>query len=431
MPILSETTKAPTTELTASIADDLDSLSTGSRTRFRVLALISVGTMINYLDRAVLGIAAPSLTAELHLSPAVLGIVFSAFSWAYVSAQLPGGWLLDRVGTRLTYFLAVFFWSLFTLGQGLAIGTKTLLACLFGLGISEAPCFPTNSRVVATWFPDRERAKATAAYTVGEYLGFVCLGPLLFIVSRQLGWRWMFFSIGTVGLIFSGVWWWLYPEPETTVRKEIATRQVTWAQIRQLLQKRQVWGASIGQFAGYSTLVFFLTWFPTYLQKERHLVGLKAGLSASVPFIAAACGVLLAGWASDAILKRTGSRNLARKLPIVFGLLGASTIILANYVNGSVAIIGIFSFAFFCQGMVGLGWTLISEIAPKELIGITGGIFNFAANLGGIITPIVIGAIIAATGSFYYALSFIGALALLGAFSYIFLLGNVERIVLT
>jgi MFS transporter, ACS family, D-galactonate transporter len=429
-PILSETTKALNAEVTASTADDLDTLSTGSRARFQVLALISVGTMINYLDRAVLGIAAPSLTAELHLSPAVLGIVFSAFSWAYVAAQLPGGWLLDRVGTRLTYFLAVFFWSLFTLGQGLAIGTKTLLACLFGLGISEAPCFPTNSRVVATWFPDRERAKATAAYTVGEYLGFVCLGPVLFIVSRQFGWRWMFFSIGTVGLIFSGVWWWLYREPETAVGKDTTTHQVTWAQIRQLLQKRQVWGASIGQFAGYSTLVFFLTWFPTYLQKERHLVGLRAGLSASVPFIAAACGVLLAGWASDAILKRTGSRNLARKLPIVFGLLGASTIILANYVNGSVAIIGIFSFAFFCQGMVGLGWTLISEIAPKELIGITGGIFNFAANLGGIITPIVIGAIITATGSFYYALSFIGALALLGAFSYIFLLGNVERIVL-
>jgi ACS family D-galactonate transporter-like MFS transporter len=240
----------------------------------------------------------------------------------------------------------------------------------------------------------------------------------------------MFYSIGTVGLIFSGVWWRLYREPETSIKKDVATHRVTWTQIRQLLQKRQVWGASIGQFAGNSTLVFFLTWFPTYLQKERHLVGVRAGFSASVPFTAAACGVILAGWASDAILKRTGSRNLARKLPIVVGLLGASTIVLANYVTGSVAMIGIFSFAFFCQGMVGLGWTLISEIAPKELIGITGGVFNFASNLGGVITPIVIGAIIAATGSFYYALSFIAALALLGAFSYIFFLGNVERITL-
>lgn len=401
-----------------------------SRARFRVLALISVGTMINYLDRTVLGVAAPGLSAELHVSPALMGIVFSAFSWSYAAAQIPGGWVLDRIGTRLTYFLSVTFWSAFTLVQGFAGGVASLIAFRLGLGVSEAPCFPTNSRVVVTWFRDQERAQATAVYTVGEYLGLACFGPLLFWISHRFGWRSLFFVVGTVGLAFAGVWWALYRDPETGSQAAQPAKPIQWAQIRQLLGYRQVWGASIGQFGGNSTLVFFLTWFPSYLAKERHMDWTRAGFFAILPFLAAACGVMLGGWGSDMLLKRTGSRNLARKLPVVGGLFGASTIILANYVSGDVLVIAVLSFAFFCQGMTGLGWTVISDIAPKELVGLTGGIFSFAANLAGVMTPIVVGAIIGATGSFFYALAYVGAAALLGALSYVFLLGNIERIVL-
>ena len=157
---------------------------------------------------------------------------------------------------------------------------------------------------------------------------------------------------------------------------------------------------------------------------------MKAGFDAILPFAAAACGVVLAGWSSDALLKRMQSPNLARKLPIVFGLLGASTIIGANYVNRDGVAIAIFSFAFFCQGMTGLGWTVISDIAPKELMGVTGGIFNFFSNMAGVLTPIIIGSIIGRTGSFFYALAYVGATGLLGAISYIVILGDVRRIVL-
>jgi MFS transporter, ACS family, D-galactonate transporter len=411
---------------------EADCATARSRVRFAVLALISVGTMINYLDRTALGVAAPRMAPDLHLSPAVMGIVFSAFSWSYAAAQIPGGWVLDRIGTRLTYALAVSIWSLFTLGQAFARGLISLLACLFGLGISEAPCFPTNSRVVAVWFPLQERAQATAVYTVGEYLGLACFGPLLFWISRHFGWRSLFIAVGVAGIIFASVWWALYREPKSASNgpKLVETKKINWVHVRQLLRKRQVWGASIGQFGGNSTLVFFLTWFPTYLAKQRHMDWMHAGFSSMVPFICAAFGVLLAGWGSDTLLKRTGSRNLARKFPMIFGLFGASTIILANFVATDAAVIAILSFAFFCQGMTGLGWTVISDVAPKELIGLTGGIFNFATGLGGVLTPIVVGGIIGATGSFYYALAYIGATALAGAFSYVFVLGDVERIVL-
>src|SRR5665213_1923236 len=147
--------------------------------RWFVLTLLAVGTMINYLDRTVLGIAAPSVASEFHLSPEVMGILLSAFSWAYVAGQIPGGMLLDRAGARLTYFVAVTGWSVFTLFHGLASGLYSLMGARLGLGIFEAPCFPTNNDVVTTWFPQQERARATAVYTVGEYLGLACFGPVL------------------------------------------------------------------------------------------------------------------------------------------------------------------------------------------------------------------------------------------------------------
>jgi len=400
--------------------------------RFRVLVLISVGTMINNLDRTILGVAAPRLSADLHISPTTMGLIFSAFSWSYAASQIPGGWLLDRIGTRSTYFLAVTFWSLFTVLQGFAGGVGSMMGFRLGLGVSEAPCFPTNGRVVATWFPEHERAQATAAYTVGEYLGLACFGPLLFWISRTLGWRPLFWVVGAAGMVFAVIWWVMYRDPESSsfTAKPVPAAAVNWTQIRRLLRYRQVWGASIGQFGGNSTLVFFLTWFPTYLAKERHLDWMRAGFYALIPYLAAACGVLLGGWGSDTLLKRTGNRNLARKLPLIAGLFGASTIILANYVTGDALVIAIFSTAFFFQGMTGLGWTVISDVAPAEMLGVTGGIFSFAANLAGVATPIVVGAIYDATGSFFYALAYVGAAALLGASSYMFVLGNVERIVL-
>jgi ACS family D-galactonate transporter-like MFS transporter len=415
-----------------------------TRVRFLVLALLAVATMTNYLDRTILGIAAPAMSKDLGLSAAVMGVVFSAFSWTYAAFQIPGGIFLDRFGSRLTYFLAFTCWSGCTALLGFVSGLKSLLAMRFGLGICEAPCFPTNSRVVAAWFPQTERGVATSVYTVGEYLGLAAFSPLLFWILERYGWRTLFISVGLSSIFFAGVWWVVYREPhesKSVNRAELdliaagggmgaSPKRIAFsgAQIRALLSFRQIWGACIGQFGGNSTLVFFLTWFPTYLATERHMGWLKVGFFAVMPFLAAAVGVVFGGWASDKLLKRTGSANLARKLPMIVGLLGASTIISANYVASDGVVIAIMSVAFFSQGMTGLGWTLISDIAPRNLAGLTGGVFNLFSNLAGIVTPIVIGFIIGATGSFFYALAYVGTVALLGAFSYIFILGNVRRI---
>ena len=415
-----------------------------SRTRLLILALVTLATMLNYLDRAVLGVAAPAMTKELGLSAAVLGFVFSAFSWTYAAAQIPGGLVLDRLGTRVTYALSLTLWSFFTLLHGFVQNLAMLLAFRFGLGVAEAPCYPCNSRILASWFPQTERARATGVYSVGQYFGLAFLTPVLFWMVANWGWRSLFLVVGAIGILYGIAWYWLYRDPGDSRRLNDAERSLiaagggleaksaaidfSWSMIGKLLSKRQILGASIGQFASNSTLVFFITWFPTYLATERHLDWIKSGVFAVLPYIAASAGVLIGGTISDWLIRRTGSANIGRKAPVVAGLLLTSTILLANYVTDNGIVILVMSIAFFGQGICNLGWTLISDVAPKAQIGLTGGVFNLCANLAGIVTPIVIGFVVAATGSFYGALAYIGAIALLGAGSYIFIVGDVRRI---
>jgi ACS family D-galactonate transporter-like MFS transporter len=414
-----------------------------TRARLGILVLISVGTMINYLDRTVVSIAAPFFSKELQLDAFWLGIVFSAFSWTYAAAQIPGGVFLDRIGVKLTYFLSLTFWSLFTLLQGVSVGLKSLLLCRLGLGIAEAPCYPANSRVLNSWFPQHERARANGVFSVGQYVGLGLLSPVMVWLATNYGWRALLIIVGAIGIAFGLIWYRYYSNPHDGranqaeldyiaagggVSQKSAAVPFKWSSIAFLLSKRQILGASLGQFCGNTTLVFFITWFPSYLVNERHMTWIKAGFFVSLPFIAASVGVLFGGALSDYLLRRTGSANIARKLPVTAGLLLASTIMVANFVSDDTWVIIAMSVAFFGQGMVNLGWTLISDVAPRALVGLTAGVFNLFANLAGIVTPLAIGYIVRSTGSYVWALGFVGIVALLGVICYVFVVGDVKRV---
>lgn len=415
-----------------------------TRARLGILALISAATMLNYLDRSVLGVAKPALTAELHIGPEVMGLIFSAFSWTYALAQVPGGFVLDKFGTRITYGLSLFLWSAATALHGFASGVAGLLGARLALGLAESPCFPANSRVLASWFPQGERARANSVYAVGQYMGLGLLIPVLGWIVATWGWRSLFWLVGGIGVVFSGVWFLYYREPQDSHANAaelamieagggLSTLQAppfSWALLGRLIRKRQVLGASIGQFCGNSTLVFFLTWFPSYLADERGMDFLKSGWAAALPYLAASVGVLVGGQISDWLIRRTGSATLGRKLPIIAGLLLTSTMVGANFTDSNDMVIAIMSLAFFGQGMVNLGWTLITDVAPREAVGVTGGLFSLCANVAGIVTPLVIGFIVGATGSFYGALAYIAALGLVGAAAYIFVVGPVVRVTL-
>ncbi|QHV96718.1 MFS transporter [Spirosoma endbachense] len=419
-----------------------------TRARYGMLALVFVNVVINYLDRSNLSVAASALSKDLQLAPEQLGYVFSAFGWTYALLQIPGGLVADRFGPRILYAFCLITWSIATLCQGFVKGFASLFSLRLATGAFEAPSYPINNRIVTSWFPDHERASAISMYVSGQFIGLAFLTPVLVTVQAYAGWKGLFIGTGLVGIVWGVIWYLLYRDPlkhsgvnEAELAyieeggglfrgKKSGTSQTvwSWANLRQVFSSRTLWGVYIGQFAVNATLWFFLTWFPTYLVQYRGLDFIKSGYLASVPFLAACAGLLLSGFVSDYLVKTGTSVSVARKAPIIAGLLLSISIIGANYTNDTAMIIFFMALAFFGSGMALISWVFVSILSPKHLIGLTGGVFNFMGNLASIVVPIVIG-YLAKGGNFKPALVFIGALGLVGACSYIFLVGKIERVV--
>lgn len=420
-----------------------------TKVRYGMLALVFINVVINYLDRSNISVAGATLSKDLGLSSVELGLIFSAFGWTYAILQIPGGLIADRFGPRVLYAFCLMTWSLATLAQGFVRGFASLFSLRLATGAFEAPSYPINNRIVTSWFPDHERASAIAMYVSGQFIGLAFLTPVLVTVQYYAGWKGLFIGTGVVGLLWGVIWYLFYRDPldhprvseaELTYieeggglfrgKKTESGQPSTWSlnNLRQVFSSRTLWGVYIGQFAVNATLWFFLTWFPTYLVKYRGLDFIKSGYLASVPFLAACAGLLLSGFISDSLVQKGRSVGIARKTPIIIGLLLSVSIIGANYTNDTALIIFFMALAFFGSGMALISWVFVSILSPKHLIGLTGGVFNFMGNLASIVVPIVIG-YLAEGGNFQPALVFIGALGFVGACSYIFLVGKIERVV--
>jgi ACS family D-galactonate transporter-like MFS transporter len=415
--------------------------------RYGVALMLFVTVAINYLDRSNLSVAATDIAGDLNLSPVRLGLIFSAFAWTYALFQIPGGWLVDRVAPRLLYGSICALWSLATLAQGLSRTFLVLFGFRLLLGLFEAPTFPVCNKLVTRWFPEAERARVIGFYTSGQYIGLAFLTPLLALAQSHFGWRSVFFITGAIGLAWSAIWYCSYRDPwdsrrmgeaerkhlrtggawvdEEAQRK--STRPVSLADLRSVLVHRSLWGIYIGQFALNAVPWFFLTWFPVYLVRERHIDLLHAGYFASLPFFAAFLGVNSSGLLSDLLLRRGFSISAARKTPIIAGMLLSTSVVAANYVSSPKWAVFFMATSFFGNGFASITWVLVSLIAPKRLVGLTGGVFNFFGNLAGILVPTLIGFVVQ-RGGFAPALVLVFSLTLVGVFSYSLLLGPVARI---
>lgn len=420
-----------------------------TKRRWFILFLICSITFINYLDRANLAVAAPFLSKEFLLSPASMGLIFSALSWSYTCMQIPSGWFLDRFGSKLVYGIALGGWSALTMIMGFTYNFTSTIFCRLGLGFFEAPAFPANNRIVTTWFPSKERGLAIGAYTASEYVGLALCTPILTWLLVTFGWRSIFIVTGILGILFVFVWVIFYGEPgnskgvnkaEVELIKEggglsdnvIEKKKVTWKELRYLFTNRQLWGMYIGGFANAAILFFFMTWFPSYLVNEKHMAILKVGIYGSLPYLAAIAGVLVAGKWSDWMISKAYGLGVSRKLPVIVGLLLASVIIGANYTKDVNIVITFMCIGFFGQGMASaISWALLSEIVPKQLVGLCGGTYNFITNMGGALSPAIVGYLIARTGSYSSGLVFVASMGIVGALSYIFIIGKPARIVIS
>jgi ACS family glucarate transporter-like MFS transporter len=203
---------------------------------------------------------------------------------------------------------------------------------------------------------------------------------------------------------------------------------LTWRGMKELLSHRMLVGIYLGQFCITTLTYFFITWFPIYLVQARHMSIMRGGFAVALPALCGSCGGVLGGVSSDALLRRGHSLTFARKAPIIAGMLLSLTMIACNFTNAQALVMFLMSLAFFGKGFGALGWTVIADASPRELIGLNGGMFNLFGNTAGITTPIVIGWIVKKTGSFNDALVFVGITALLAIFSYLVIVGEIKRV---
>ncbi len=424
---------------------------TPTRRRFFITGMLFVTVVINYLDRTNLAIAAPALAEYLHIDSVGMGLVFSAFAWTYSAAQIPTGAVVDRFNPRRLYPALLVLWSLATIGLGFTTGLASLVLLRMAVGLFEAPSYPLNNRIATTWFGERERASCIAIYTSGQWVGLAFLAPVLAWIQVSLGWRMVFVITGLLGLVWAVVWFRLYREPKDfpgvnqaeldliassggmpdlgeRAKARAAVRAGTpWRDLAIVLGRRKLWGIYLGQFGLGSTSVFFLTWFPTYLVKYKHMGYIKAGFAASAPFLGGFVGVLCSGFFSDWLVRRGASLGTARKTPIIGGLLLSTVMIGANFTDSPKLVVMFMTLSFFANGLASITWSLISSVAPERLIGLSGGVFNFIGGLAFVTVPIAIG-FLAKGESFTPALTLVVLLAVMGALSYIFLVGKVERV---
>lgn len=423
-----------------------------------VLALITMVLAVSTGDRATLSVAAPGLGRDLGIDPLQMGWLFSAFSWSYFLAQIPAGYLVDRIGARIAILIALVGWSaatMLTSGVGyLAAPVLAIYVLRLLLGVLESPVTPACARVIAAWFPPDERGVAGAIFNSAQYLSLAVFTPLMGFLFHYAGWPSIFLVMGALGVALGLLWLAEYQSPdrdtrlssdeydditargaltqlvESGPRADAALRHPAGTTIRRLLSNRMLIGIFIAQYCVASLSTFFISWFPSYLVEARHFSMLQAGFVAALPAICGCVGGVSAGFFSDWLLRRTGSLTIARKLPITIGLGLSATIILCNYTAANTVVVAIMCAAFFGKGFGALGWTVIADTAPKEAIGVTGGLFNAAASVGGILTPIAIGMIVSRTGSYDGALLYVGLHVLAAVAAYWLLVGKIERYVL-
>jgi ACS family glucarate transporter-like MFS transporter len=331
----------------------------GSHIRYWVIAVIFFLTTINYADRSTLSIAGSALAEDLQISSVHMGYLFSAFAWAYVIGQIPGGALLDRFGSKTVYLASITLWSLFTAAQGFVGLTSVvpaiaaLFALRFCLGLTEAPSFPGNARLVTAWFPNAERGTATAIFNSAQYFSLVAFAPLMGWLAHTFGWRSVFIVMGAVGLVAAVVFALVIDTP--TRHKRISKSEfeylerggalvqldqpseskqrspLEWRTVQQLLSSRMMLGIYLSQYCITSLTYFYSTWFPIYLVKQHGLTIMEAGFASAGPALCGWVGGICGGVFSDFLLRRGKSLTWARKIPIVVGLVISGAIVACNF----------------------------------------------------------------------------------------------------
>jgi sugar phosphate permease len=386
-----------------------------SHVRWFVLFLLCLMYLITYMDRVNISATAPLISKEFSFDKITMGIIFSAFAWAYALFQVPGGWLGDRFGPRVVLGIIVAYWSAMTALTARATGLVSFWIIRFLFGIGEAGAFPTATRAMQLWFPKEERGIVQGITHSASRLGAAIAPPITVAIMVAYGWRMVFYVFGLIGLAWSILFFLVYsnmPEEHKRVnRAELAhirgvneTGDIQRVNIQEkptvpwsvLLKHPNMWAIMGAYFTYVYCLWIFLSWLPSYLVDYRHFSLLKMGYFASLPLFAGVVGDTAGGWVTDLLLVKTKNVKLARRSVAIVGMLGCGAFILpaAFTTNSYTAVYCLTGAMFFLECVIGPAWAVPMDVGG-EYSGTVSGMMNMAGNIGGALSPTVFGFLVA------------------------------------
>ena len=382
--------------------------------RWYILLLIGLMYLITYLDRVNISTAAPVISKEFGFDKITMGIIFSAFVWAYALFQVPGGWLGDRFGARNVLTIIVSYWSAMTAATAAATGAVSFVVVRFLFGIGEAGAFPGATRAMQLWYPRQERGFVQGITHSASRVGAAIAPPIVVLIMTTLGWQAVFYISGVVGIVWA-LWWYLayrdLPEEHGLVNRaelehirgvdergnvkqvQVAKKaSVPWGT---LLRSPNMWAIMCAYFTYVYCLWIFLSWLPSYLVDFRHFTLLKVGFLASLPLWAGVVGDTVGGLVTDWLLKKSGNTKFARRVVAIVGMLGCAVFIVpaALAEDAYTAVYCLTAAMFFLECTIGPSWAVPMDVGAGHS-GTVSGMMNMAGNIGGALSPIVFGVLV-------------------------------------
>ncbi len=372
---------------------------------------------------------------ELGIPVARMGLLLSAFLWAYALAQLPVGGLIDRFGPRRLLGLGLFTWSVAQAAGALVTSFGVFIVARIALGVGEAPLFPGGARVVRDWFGIRQRGFASGLLQSASSLGNFIAVPLLTFLMLTFSWRWMFLIVGAAGVLLAAVWWSIHRDPSevpltpdelhylTEGDENTNSRPPSLAEWSRLFAHRTTWGMIAGFFGTVYTLWLYTGWLPYYLEHERHLSVARVGIVAAIPYFFGCVGAVAGGWLCDFLVRFGWQPITGRKVLVSSSLCGISLCTvgtaLARSTPTALAFISVSLFLIYIAASA--AWATVPIAAPSQYTASLGSIQNFGGYLGGALAPTVTGLIVQRTGGFSQALFLSAGLTILSAVAYLLL----------
>lgn len=417
----------------------------GRNFRWIIVVILTILMLTNYLDRGNLAVAAPLIMHDLGISNTMMGVILSAFFWPYALMSVPVGWATDKFGAKIMMAFAAGAWSIVAILTGYAKSISMLIGLRVALGITEAPLFPASLKATDTWFPDHEKAAASGIYLSASQFGLAIVPPLATYLMLKFGWPGMFIIMGALGVVALLGWLVLYKDPEQhpmLSKEELAYIQkgqlhtgnenrlapddngssTAWIS---LLKHPTTWVMLVCAFSFQYVLWFYITWLPTYLQKGQGITISRAGMLASIPYLAGGVAVLLGGRLSDMLVRRNFHPLTARRtLMAVSAVMTAFAMFATAYCTTPTWAVVMLTIGMFTYSLSTANYgTLAAEaVTTKRLVASLAGIQNFGGFIGAACAPLVTGIVVDKLGGFYVALILTGCLALFAAVMYGFVL---------